>query len=104
MRDLYKGSKRNISKEVRRRVSTPFTLENAYVTITNVADEVVQEGIATIDDSKIIFLVDTTLEGFKHEREGRANRYTAWFQVEVEATGKLLLDPMNLRVLKGVES
>ncbi len=102
MRDLYKGSKRNISKEVRRRVSTPFTLENASVTITNVNDEVVQTGAATIDENKIIFLVDTTLEGFTHDREGRANRYTAWFEVEVYGTGKLLLDPMDLRVLKGV--
>lgn len=102
MRDLYKGSKRNISKEVRRRISEVFTLTDAYVTITNMGDEVVQEGIATIDDNKIIFLVDTTLEGFTHEREGRANRYTAWFQVEVAGTGKLLLDPMDLRILKGV--
>lgn len=101
MRSYYKGEKRTICVEVKRKKKTPFIIEKANYTVQDIDGKTVQQGIASIDSANVMFLLDTALGGYSHEK-GR-NKYQAWFEVFVADIGKVLLNPVMIVIKPGIK-
>ena len=65
MRELHKGSKRNIGVDVLRKMAEAFSIDTASYEVKDKHGSIVQSGDASFaTDTRLFFEADTTLEGY----------------------------------------
>lgn len=101
MRDYYKGEKRTICVEVKRKKKKPFSIEYASYVVQDRDGKTVQEGQASVDGTKVMFLMDTTLPGYTDDRS--LNPYRSWFEVNIADEGNVLIEAVAVKIQTGVK-
>ena len=97
IKEVWKGERRYIVFEVRRRKEEDFAVDSVYCRVVDSDGNVIEEGNGEIDDKEVYYFFDTTKAKYIPDKI-----YTVCFDVEIVGMPKLLVSNCQVKVKKRI--